>query len=139
MPTICLVSCSARKLDGRHPAKDLYASDLFCKSRCYAEHNSDRWFILSAKYGLLRPDDLVESYNVTLQTMPIAARREWTARVFSDLQSVLSPRDRIVSLAGERYMEFLIPNLEAHGVQVSRPMEGLRIGEQLRWLKRNTL
>jgi hypothetical protein len=103
---ICLVSCSSRKRIGRHPAKDLYISDLFRKSRLYAENNSDRWGILSAKYGLLHPDDIVESYDVTLKTMPIAVRREWSAHVFQELKSMLTAGDRIISLAGDRYMSF---------------------------------
>lgn len=39
-------------------------------------------------------------------------------------------------LAGDRYREFLTPMLQARGVQVDVPMQGLRIGEQLRWLDR---
>ncbi|MCE2939855.1 MAG: DUF6884 domain-containing protein [Armatimonadota bacterium] len=40
-------------------------------------------------------------------------------------------------LAGDRYREFLAPMLQARGVQVDVPMQGLRIGEQLRWLDRH--
>ena len=39
-------------------------------------------------------------------------------------------------LAGDRYREFLTPLLLARGMQVDVPMQGLRIGEQLRWLDR---
>ena len=40
----------------------------------------------------------------------------------------------MVFLAGERYREFLARHLASRGVEVSVPMEGLRIGEQLSWL-----
>ena len=40
----------------------------------------------------------------------------------------------VVFLAGQRYREFLEPSLRSRGLVVSVPMEGLRIGEQLRWL-----
>jgi hypothetical protein len=40
----------------------------------------------------------------------------------------------VVFLAGERYREFLARHLASRGVEVSVPMEGLRIGEQLSWL-----
>jgi hypothetical protein len=43
-----------------------------------------------------------------------------------------------VFLAGERYREFLAEHLKGHGVVVSVPMEGLRIGEQLSWLRRSS-
>lgn len=40
-------------------------------------------------------------------------------------------------LAGDRYREFLTPMLQARGMRVDVPMQGLRIGEQLRWLDRH--
>jgi hypothetical protein len=44
----------------------------------------------------------------------------------------------VVFLAGERYREFLTRYLTGHGVAVSVPMAGLRIGEQLSWLGRQS-
>ena len=132
---ICLVSCASKKLDGTHPAKDLYVSDLFSKSVRYAEQNADEWLILSAKYGLLKPSTVIGKYDITLNAMSVYARREWADRVFQDLMDVLNPGDRVIILAGQRYAEFLIPKLRDHGVVVDRPLEGLRIGEQLSWLK----
>lgn len=133
--TICLVSCASKKQDGSHPAKDLYVSDLFSKSVQYAERNADEWWILSAKFGLLNPDKIIGKYDITLNTMPISARKEWAEKVFQDLMDVINPGDSVIILAGQRYVEFLLPKLKAYGVTIDRPLEGLRIGEQLRWLK----
>lgn len=91
--------------------------------------------ILSAKYGLLSPNATVENYDLTLNGMPVTARREWAEHVFQDLVAFLSPGDRVIVLAGQRYGEFLIPRLRAYGVVVDRPLEGLRIGQQLSWLR----
>lgn len=135
MSTICLVACASKKRDGSHPAGSLYISDLFEKSAKYAQYIADDWYILSAKFGLLRPDKLIEKYDLTLNRMPIAERRQWAERVFQDLRTIVKPSDQIIILAGQRYAEHLIPRLSSLGVQVTRPLEGLRIGEQLRWLK----
>ena len=135
MKTICLVSCASKKRNGRHPARDLYISDLFSKSASYARRNADEWYILSAKFGLLRPDALIEKYDVMLNRLPSTARRCWAKRVFQELDKVLQPSDRVIVLAGQRYTEFLVPMLCTYGVDVSRPLARLRIGEQLKWLK----
>jgi len=41
-------------------------------------------------------------------------------------------------LAGERYREFLVPELAEHGYATDVPMRGLGIGRQLQWLSQQT-
>ena len=60
--TIALVSCVKSKLPGPCLARDLYTSVRFRRMRTYAEREADRWFILSAKYGLVEPDAVLHSY-----------------------------------------------------------------------------
>lgn len=51
-------------------AKDMYVSDLFKKSLEYARRlNPAKIYILSAKYGLLELDDMIEPYEITLNEM----------------------------------------------------------------------
>ncbi len=52
------------------------------------------------------------------------------------LVNSLRASEHATILAGDRYRDFLTPMLQAQGVQVDVPMQGLRIGEQLRWLDR---
>ena len=129
-----LVSCVARKLDTPSPAKDLYTSAWFRKARAYVESTESPWYILSAEYGLLDPERVVEPYEKTLNTMGIRDRRFWAERVFSQLEAVGVTDGRLSFLAGQRYREFLVPRLRGIGIEVEVPMAGLRIGEQLRWL-----
>lgn len=92
------------------------------------------WFILSAEYGLLRPDTEVQPYERTLNRMPVAERRDWARRVGEALVPQCAGAERIVVFAGIRYREFLMPLLRALCPNVAVPMEGMRIGEQLQWL-----
>ncbi len=117
-------------------AKDLYLSPLFCKLRRYAESNASIWFILSAEHGVLRPEQVVEPYERTLNTMPKSGRLTWAERVKQQLLDMLPlPADaEIVLFAGLRYREEIEPFLRNCGFSVSVPLEGLGIGEQLRWL-----
>ena len=133
MNTIVLISCASEKLS--HPAKaeDLYVSDLFRKSLAYARQmQATAVFILSAKHGLVQPDDEIDPYDVTLNKMSRADQTTWSDIVFGQLQSRTDvENDHFVFFAGDRYRRDLVPRLRS----VEVPMEGLRIGEQLRWLK----
>lgn len=129
---IGLVACCGQKLDGSHSAGAIYQSALFLKSKQWVLDHCQQWFILSAKYGLLAPDTMIESYNLTLNTMSAPARREWAARVREQLAPHAGAR--FVVLAGERYCAAL------DGLDVERPLRGLGIGEQLAWLtKQNAI
>ena len=95
-------------------------------------------YILSAKYGLVSPDQVIAPYEQTLNTMPVAERRAWADRVAVQLDAASPDLAQVVFLAGKRYREFLAQYLVRRGVIVSVPMEGLLFGEQLSWLDRHS-
>ena len=125
-----MVSCVGQKLEEIHQAKDLYISEWFKKARMYAEQNSDLWVILSAKYGLIFPEDEIESYEMYLPKQSKEYRLEW-AKTIADKINSISPNE-VEVLAGKPYRQYLIPLLQC---KVTIPMEGLGIGQQLKWLK----
>jgi uncharacterized protein DUF6884 len=133
MSVVYLVSCVAAKRTYATRAKDLYVSEWFRRARDYVEAIGGPWFVLSAKYGLVAPDEVLEPYEQTLNTMSIAERRAWAARVQHQMDERLRQVDRIAVLAGQRYREFLMDYLRRRAPIVEVPLEGLRIGEQLSW------
>ena len=136
MKRIVLISCVKEKLDHKSKAEDLYVSPYFQKNLQYAKSiNPNNIFILSAKYGLLRLEEEVEPYNKTLNKMPIKEVKEWADCVLNQLKKVSDlNNDEFIFLTGEKYRKFLIPHIKNYKI----PMSGLRIGEQLQWLKENT-
>ena len=106
----------------------------FCKVRAYVELLGQPWFILSAQYGLVHPDSVIEPYDCTLNGMQAASRRRWAAEVLSQLAPRLEAVASVTFFAGERYREFLEQPIRNRGLIVNVPMRGLKIGEQLRWL-----
>jgi cytoplasmic iron level regulating protein YaaA (DUF328/UPF0246 family) len=132
---ISIVQCVSKKRDTSQLARDLYISDLFVNASGYAEKISDEWYIISAKYGLVHPSDLLEPYDVTLKNMSAKQRRDWGKQVFAELKPLLRSTDTIVILAGVIYRENLVKKIEGLGCNVKIPMESLRIGEQNQWLK----
>jgi hypothetical protein len=133
--TIALVSCVSKKNEIPMPAEKLYCSDWFIKASAYAKQVTDEWYILSAKYGLLSPDKVIPPYNETLNNMSVMQRRTWGEKVTRDLKTVLTPGDSVIILAGDRYREHIIGHIRQMGCKVEIPMAGLKIGEQLGWLK----
>lgn len=134
MAHVYLVACVKSKRMAPARAADLYTSALFTKCRKLAELRSDRWYILSAKHGLVAPDVAIAPYDDTLKCMPAVTRRTWSQKVLRQLFEWLSPGDEITALAGERYREHIVPALQRAGYCVHVPMQGLGIGRQLQWL-----
>ena len=131
---IFLVACVKKKQSQRVPAKQLYQSSWFVKARNYVERHHAPWFILSAKYGLLSPDNVTAPYNETLNEMGVQARRDWAERVKKQMDSHLPPAEKVVILAGEKYRGNLLPYLCQKFTCTEIPMKGMKIGEQLAWL-----
>ena len=127
---VYLVSCVST--DAK--AQDLYVSPLFRKARAYVEKTSQRWYILSAKYGLVHPETVIAPYEQTLNNMGSSERRAWSLGVLGQLEPHLVGVRSIVFLAGERYRQYLEPALRQKDIEVSAPMKRLPIGKQLNWL-----
>jgi len=113
------------------------ASDLFRKAYSYATKNYDFVAILSAKYGLLFPDEKIEPYNLTLNDMSSRERKEWADKVFNQMKTRLKLKefDKVFFHAGKKYREQLIQKLGNMGIQCKVPLEGLGIGKQKAWYK----
>lgn len=136
MQKVCLVSCVSSKLPKSAPAKALYISPLFVGARAFAETRFDRWYILSAKYGLISPDEAIAPYEQTLKTMSKQERLHWAEKVLRSLKTRVRPGDLVAFVAGTDYREFLAPRLADQGIHVAVPLECLSIGVQLSWLKK---
>jgi len=132
MKKVTLISCVSKKLDFKAKAQDLYQSPLFQKSLAYAKQiNSDEIYILSAKYGLIKLNDIIEPYDKTLNKMSVSEKKKWSNEVFTKLQKYeIINNTNFIFLAGENYRKYLIEKLPNYEV----PMKGLKIGKQLQFL-----
>jgi hypothetical protein len=131
--SIALVSCVGKKRSEESLAKDLYQSPWFVKARNHVESKNLDWYIISAKYGLVNRDQVLEPYEQTLNDMPADKRRGWASKVFEEILKELPNGGQVNIFAGDRYREFLIPLLESAGYSISIPLKGLGIGQQLAW------
>lgn len=72
----------------------------------------------------------------TLNKMRVFERRDWAYHVLNKLEKGLKKGDQVIIFAGNRYREHLIQPLRRMGCYVEVPIEDLKIGQQLRWLKK---
>jgi hypothetical protein len=111
------------------------ASDLFRKAYGYAIKHYDYVAILSAKYGLLLPDEEIDPYDLTLLSMSIAQQKEWAERTHTRMKSKL-PMNEISEVflhSGLAYRKHLTKLLESDGVKCVAPLKGLDLWEQKAW------
>ena len=133
---IVFLQCGKKKLSkGMHPASEIYTSELFKTSLAYARKltTDENIRILSGKFGVLRLDDVIEPYNVTLKTMTNAQRERWGHYVMGQLRSQGITSDRpAIFLTGELYEKF-VKDYFQHS---ENPLRGLGLGYRMQYMKK---
>jgi hypothetical protein len=144
---IVLVACSKSKLNTPAHAQALYKGQLFEKSKAYAKQlvedgEMDAWYILSAKHGLVEPQEMIDPYDETLADASAEEKREWGKQVILQLKDVAptiyTPVAHLV-LGGKDYYEPIRSFWEdVHEVRrrtFMAPFEGMvGNGEMMQWL-----
>jgi hypothetical protein len=138
-----LVGCTKTKLDHRAPARDLYsASPMFRGRRFYVETTCDRWFILSAKHGVVDPGRVLSPYDVSFIGASRQLKRDWAQGVLLELESRLGELrgTKFEIHAGRDYWDHgLEGGLLSAGASVTIPTKGMSQGEQLAFYKKTRL
>ena len=131
-----LVSCTKSKQSYQCQAGTMYLpSALFRKAYDYSRRHYDSVGILSAKYGLLLPEEVIDPYELTLNRMGVTQRKRWADKVLNQIEEKIGLGNirEVYFHTGNKYREFLIPPLESMGISCIVPLEGLPLGLQLRW------
>lgn len=110
--------------------------------RRYAEQETKahggNWYILSAAYGLVEPDQVLQPYDQTLYDLPPRAREAWAYAIVTRIRELHPAPRKVIILAGDVYRRYLDHWLSRYGYQIEAPLAGLGIGKQLAWLTRHT-
>lgn len=125
---LTVVSCGSSKqnLAGIEtvPARKLYSSTVHqCKDR-YGRHSAG-YYIMSARYGLVRHDKRLPYYDQTLDEMDADAVATWGSEVASDLSRVVEKEcyEAVVLIGGETYVEAVLEQIGRLGVPVLTPWQ----------------
>lgn len=134
---LVIVPCGSAKIwdkdphAGPTPARDTYTGSPFKVNREYAERFGDDWVILSAKYGFLKPDDIVAGpYNVTFKRRsppPI----EGSALRQQARQQGLDQFREVIGLGGRDYRALIEHAFALSTVRLHFPFAGMPLGESL--------
>jgi hypothetical protein len=113
-------------------------SSLYSAALAYAlervENKEEQINILSAKYGLLSLTDPINTYNETLIGKPNYQLDKWGEKVYRQIAEKHDiANTNFIFLAGRSYVNPLIPFL----YQFEEPLEGMKLGERVSWLRRN--
>ncbi|WP_085523057.1 DUF6884 domain-containing protein [Tuberibacillus sp. Marseille-P3662] len=131
---IGLLATSRKKQSKPDRVIDFYSSPLFKKSAEYALLNYDRFYFYNAKDGLLLPDQMMSPYDVSIKTFRVEEKRLWAEKVVHQLHQYEIPGTIDLYLhGGQVYRRYLQPQLHRYGYTFEVPLEGLGIGQQLKW------
>jgi len=126
---IALIACTKSKKAYKCAAHELYSeSPRFKAAYTYSKLVADDVFILSAKYGLVHEDEIIEPYDETLLNKSIEERQEWAMKVLERLSKVSDLNsDEFTIIAGRNYYEELIPHLTHYWL----PLKGKKLTQWL--------
>ena len=134
---IAFVGCSAAKSAGEsRSADERYCSQLFRARRDYCDSLGIEWYVLSAKFGLLKQCEMVREYDESLHCKSRIDQLAWhvgVAKQFLDfLDDDAKPAKMLIEIhAGDTYCHPLDAILMSLGFTVVRPVQSLGIGQQL--------
>lgn len=92
----------------------------------------DAIFILSAKYGLIDLDEIIEPYDEKLIGKRADEIKKWSENATGQISARYNlKKDKFIFLAGTNYRKYIL----SHIVDYEIPLKELGIGEQLSFLK----
>ena len=120
--SVILVGGGKAQLDEPAAARDLYVSPLFARRRARAEASGVPWFVVSGRWGLLDPGDLLAPYSFSLAQQSVNYQRAWGRFVAEQLCLVNSVgRGDVVEIfAAAAHATALTAPIEYLGARVRR-------------------
>lgn len=101
MSIVVIIACGEAKLPRPARAEDLYCGPLFRQAQKAAKRIGDRYYIVSAKHGLLHPSRIIAPYE---KILPLKGDPEWGAMVHQQLlEAEPAGWTKLVVLAGRKY------------------------------------
>ena len=141
---LVIIPCGIKKIWDKFPdagptaAAKAYIGPPFVVNRKYAEQADGDWVVLSAKYGFLRPTDIVPGpYNTTFKRkssnpIGIAALREQVGAMGLDSY------DEVVGLGGKEYRDAIAAAFAGTRRPPTFPFAGPTVGRAMRAIKAAT-
>jgi len=122
---VVLIGSSGAIADAPDAAGRLFRSDGFAAARTHAVHSRLPWFVLSAKHGLLDPDDVVSPFATQIDDQPAAYRTAWGEWVVAQLADRVQLDGVVVEVhGGVDFAQPLRQPLARRGAVLEIPLPG---------------
>lgn len=122
---VVLIGSSGETADGPAPVGELFRSSGFARAREHAVHSRLPWFVLSAKHGLLEPDDVVAPYDLELGDASTVYRSAWGEWVAAQLGERVQLQGATVEVhGGVDFAQPLRQPLARRGAALELPLPG---------------
>ena len=120
MKRVALIACVKEKKDYSCAAIEMYEG-LFPSWLQHSERlKAEQFYILSGKYGLLKPDDIIEPYDFNLNHATKEYLDEWNDKVLKRLNELENITDcEFLIYTNSTYMEELIKVLPFYTIPLS--------------------
>jgi hypothetical protein len=120
--SVILVGGGKAQLSEPAVARDLYAGPLFARRRARAEASGVPWFVVSGRWGLLEPGEVLAPYSFSLAEQSVSYQRAWGRFVAEQLclAGSVGHGDVVEICAGAAYTAALTAPIEYIGARVRR-------------------
>lgn len=134
-----LIGCSATKGERGTP-EQFYRGALFRSAHAYAVRRGLPWFVLSARHHFVLPTQQLSHYETKLTAGRVSGWTDTVIHMMGGQYGLLTAGTPVQPPvweihAGSLYADELATALEARGEVVTRPLQGLQIGERKRWYR----
>ena len=109
-PSTILIGCGHTKRKTAAPARLIYTSDRFQTACESAETLGAKYFILSGLHGLVEPEQILEPYDLDLDTLDTDKKSEWNAKVMAALRQVNDP-GKLCILSAAAYSDPIVQSI----------------------------
>lgn len=108
---IIIIQCSKSKVNSKTKASELYTSQRFKLSKKIADKYAKKWFILSAKHGLIRPDSVIAPYDFTINDLSINEKQNYFSKIIDQIRKLNLTNSRLIFLTDPDYTNEVINSL----------------------------
>lgn len=141
---LVIIPCGSAKIwskvttSSSYPAKKAYIGSPFVVNRKYAESTGNRWMILSARYGYIDPDTMIQDYDetfkaVTPQTITVNALKKQIE------EKLLTRYSTILGLGGMEYIAMIRKSFAGTPCHLEFPFAGLPLFKYMPAVKAATI
>ena len=138
MRIILIIPCGKKKRKGTYKAKELYIGSYFRAHLLFAEtFFRESFLIFSAKYGLIYPETVIKTYDVTFTK----GKSDWIKdeKIKEQIEKyILRKFELIISLGGKNYAGRLSSIFSKFfNIKISTPLVGMGLGKQISLLTKS--